>query len=247
MAVPFALDAFFGLRKAYENLQETQSEYVQVSEPVENSNIVPESITSFVEKFEQVFCYQNWKNNVFNKKEALNAQMIGGLLIIALIYTSIVCAVESSIAPVLSVFVALYAAMSIYNYFGLEENSFVNFSTSYFAVSKLALLALAYGSDSLLSSGRIDLSYLVMTAVLCFDAFYGLSFYLSQPQFMTEKKTFNSKSSFSATFSMDNWKSNLFRSQNVSLKIGAIIALTLQFTVAMSVVISLTSIVRFFL
>ena len=133
--------------------------------------------------------------------------------------------------------------MSLYNYFNIEENSLVNVSTSYFAVAKLALFALGYTSDSILSNGSVEISLVAMTAVLCFDTFYGLSVYLGQPQYATEKKTFNSKSTFSATFCMDNWKSNLFRSQNISLKIGALIALTLQFTVAMSAVVSLTSIV----
>jgi len=84
-----------------------------------------------------------------------------------------------------------------------------------------------------------------MTALVCFDAFYGLSVYLNQAQYITEKKTFNKKSSLSATFCMDNWKSNLFRSHDMGLKIAALVAFTLQMTASISAVASVTSILSF--
>ena len=169
--------------------------------------------------------------------------MLSGLLTFALIYTSIICAIESSISPVLALFVTFYSLMSLFNYFGIKESSIVDASASYFAVCKLSLLALGYTADSLIISGTVDLSFLVMTLVLCFDAFYGLSVYLSQAQYVSEKKTFNKKSSLSATLCMDNWKSNLFRSQDVSLKIAALVVFTLQLTASISALVSVTSIV----
>lgn len=169
--------------------------------------------------------------------------MMAGLVTFAIIYTSIMCSIESSMAPVFSLFVTFYALASLYNYFGIKDFSFVDASASYFAASKLSLIALGYTADSLISNGSIDFSFLLMTAFLCLDASYGLSVYLSQAQFNTEKKTFNNKSSISATFCMDNWKSNLFRAHNSALKIAAIVVITLQFTASISAVISVTSIV----
>jgi len=114
-------------------------------------------------------------------KDALSTQMMSGLLILTLIYTSIICAVESSLAPVLACFVTFYALMSIVNYFGVNESAFVDASASYFAASKLALISLGYTADSLIINGAVDISFIVMTVILCIDAFYGLGIYLSQP------------------------------------------------------------------
>src|SRR5687768_6089084 len=118
-------------------------------------------------EFYQVFCQQNWKKNACNLNNALSTQMLSGLLTFALIYTSILCAVESSISPVLALFVTFYSLMSLFNYFGIQENAFVDASASYFAVSKLSLLALGYAADSLIVKGTIDLSFLAMTTILC--------------------------------------------------------------------------------
>jgi hypothetical protein len=246
MLIPFAMDAIVGLALVYQESKKVESEYVQVSEGAEETKLIPESIQAHVDRymkseFDQQFCRQNWKKNAFNSKD-LNTQMIAGLMNLGMVYASIMCAIESSMAPILSLFVTFYGLCSIYNYFEFEENTIVNVSASYFAVSKLTLLALAASADRLISTGSIDISFVVMSALLCFDAFYGLSVYLNQAQYTSEKKTFNSKSSFSATFFMDNWKTNLFRAQNISLKVAALFVLTLQITVAVSAVISATSI-----
>jgi hypothetical protein len=159
---------------------------------------------------------------------------VSGLLIFALVYTSIICAIESSVSPVLALFVTFYALMSLSNYFGICEHVVIDTSASFFAVLKLSLLALGYSADSLVMRGSVDLSFIIMTVLLCFDAFYGLSVYLSAPQFMTEKKTFNKKSSVSATICMDNWKSNLFRSNEVTLKSAALFVFALQLIASVS-------------
>jgi len=106
-------------------------------------------------------------------------------------YTSIICAIESSISPVLALFVTFYALMSLFNYFEIRDYAFVDASSSYFAVLKLSMLGLGYMADSIIMRGSVDISFAIMSGLLVIDAFYGLSVYLSQAQYVTEKKTFN--------------------------------------------------------
>lgn len=253
MLIPFATDALVGMISVYHTAKKSSSDYVcaELVGEVKERKLFPEAIQPYVDRlmeteFYQQFCAQNWKKNAFNNPD-LSVQMLSGLLTFALIYTSIISAVESTIAPVLSVFITFYAMMSLYNYFGIKEDAFVDACASYFAASKLALFALGYAADSFIVNGTIDISYVIMTVVLCFDVFYGLSVYLSQAQYISEKKTFNKKSSFIATLCMDNWKSNLFRANSVALKIVALVVLTLQMTASVSAVLSVTSLVLSFL
>jgi uncharacterized membrane protein SpoIIM required for sporulation len=97
----------------------------------------------------------------------------------------------------------------------------------------------------LISTGRLDLSFLFMTILLSADTLYGLSVYLSQEKYTSESKSLSSKTTFSAIICMDNWKNNLFRTPLVALKTAAIAVLTLQFVVSLSVVIGATSLVRY--
>lgn len=249
MMIPFAFDALIGLVFVYGNAKKSSSDYVcaEFVGETQERKVFPEAIQVQVDRlmeteFYQQFCSQNWKKNAFNMTNALATQMMSGLLTFALIYTSIISAVESPIAPVLSLFVTFYALMSLYNYFGLNDHAFIDASASYFAAAKLGLITLGYTADSLIMTGAVDFSFLLMTVILCFDAFQGVAVYLSQAQYISEKKIFNKKSSLSATFCMDNWKSNLFRAHEVALKTAAIVALTLQVTAAVSAVVSITSI-----
>ena len=147
--------------------------------------------------------------------------MTSGILIFAQLYISIMCAVESDMAPIFSIFVSLYTLTSLYSYFGISTH-FDAFQ-SYFASTKLTLVAFGYAADFMIRSGsfNVGLSFFLMTLLLSFDTLYGLSIYLSQERFTQSNKQFSNR-----IFS-DNWKSNLFCSSLVTLKTAAIAVLAL--------------------
>ena len=109
--------------------------------------------------------------------------MTGGILIFSQLYLSIMCAVESDMAPIFSMFVSFYTLASLYSYFGVS-NHFDAFQ-SYFASTKLTLVAFGYAAEYMIRTGsfNVGISFFLMTLLLSFDTLYGLSIYLSQDRF----------------------------------------------------------------
>jgi hypothetical protein len=72
------------------------------------------------------FCNKTFKTNAFNIKEkSIETQVFGGFLIIAELYFELMSMVHSSIAPVFSFVIALYALISMYSYFGLKDHKII--------------------------------------------------------------------------------------------------------------------------
>ena len=112
-------------------------------------------------------------------------------MIFAELYLSIMSAVHSELAPVFSIFVALYAAFSLYSFFGLENQKLVLMSQSYFVTLKLAAVSLGYLFESIRTGGfSFEISFILMTAVLTFDALLGYSLIVSREDFSSEPKNY---------------------------------------------------------
>jgi hypothetical protein len=98
------------------------------------------------------------------------------------LYLSILSASQASIAPVMSFFVILYSLFSLYAYMGLPHPRFIQVSQSYFAATKLSAFCLGYLFDAF-CYGTFnqwgDLSFLLMTILITFDALVGFNHLLS--------------------------------------------------------------------
>jgi hypothetical protein len=108
-------------------------------------------------------------------------------------------------------------------------------SQSYFATLKLAAVSLGYLFESFRNGGfNCEISFLLMTLVLTFDAFLGYSLIASRQEFSKETKNYQIMGQKALAFASDNWKSNLFRTNNVSEKISAFVILSFEVVFALS-------------
>lgn len=73
-----------------------------------------------------------------------------------------------------------------------------------------------------------------MTLVLTIDAFLGYSMIASRIEFSKETKNFQIMGQKTLAFASDNWKSNLFRTNNVSEKVSAFVILSFEVVFALS-------------
>jgi hypothetical protein len=135
VALPFIADAFVGLAVTVHNVrtpilsQLKEELLVNGCSPVtlKEESILPEEVQSLLNvagktEFVEVFCHESWKKDAFNKENAFELQISSGILIFCQIYISIMCAVESGMAPVFSIFVTLYALSSLYAYFRISDH-----------------------------------------------------------------------------------------------------------------------------
>lgn len=77
-------------------------------------------------EFMPELCNESFKNKAFKLEgQHIALQLTSVFVIFAEIYLSVLSAARSEIAPVFSVFVAMYAFFSLYSFFGLENSKFV--------------------------------------------------------------------------------------------------------------------------
>ncbi len=133
------------------------------------------------------FCTKSWKMNAFNLKGAQHVtfQMLSGALIFFQLYLSIMSAVESRIANVFSIFVALYSLVTLFCYFGIKESRAIEAFQS--DAASLFLGAVAFGHLIVsVSNGngvtQFGYSFLILSQVLCADAFYGFMLQVAAPE-----------------------------------------------------------------
>lgn len=248
MAAPFLIDGAFSLYTVYtafvmdfsENLKEELLEGSAQEErkflPILFSRIEKYVYNKTDSEFMPELCNDSFKNNVFKYEgKQFTVQITSGILIFAELYLSIMAAVHSELAPVFSVFVTIYALFSLYSFFGLENSKAVLMSQSYFVTLKLAAVSLGYLFESFRNGGfNYEISFLLMTAVLTFDAFLGFSMLASRQEFSKDTKNFQIMGQKTLAFASDNWKSNLFRANNISDKVAAFVVLSFEVIFALS-------------
>jgi len=108
---------------------------------------------AFDERFMPFFCNQSLKQNLFNKssKKYGDQQIIALIVIMMEIYLSILSAVSTTVAPVMSCFAVVYSLVSLYSYLGLPSNKPLDIMKSYFASFKVSAFLLGYHFDACLS------------------------------------------------------------------------------------------------
>lgn len=206
MTLPFLVDALFSLFAIYtafvmdfsKNLKEELIEGASANN-VERKflPILFERLERYVyaktdKEFMPELCNESFKNKAFKLEgQHIALQLTSILVIFAELYLSIMSAVHSELAPVFSIFVALYAAFSLYSFFGLENQKLVLMSQSYFVTLKLAAVSLGYLFESIRTGGfSFEISFILMTAVLTFDALLGYSLIVSREDFSSEPKNY---------------------------------------------------------
>lgn len=143
-------------------------------------------------EFMPELCNESFKNKAFKLEgQHIALQLTSVFVIFAEIYLSVLSAARSEIAPVFSVFVAMYAFFSLYSFFGIENSKFVLMSQSYAVALKLAAVSLGYLFETFRNDGfKLEISFILMTAVLVFDALLGYSLIVSREDFSTEPKNY---------------------------------------------------------
>jgi hypothetical protein len=222
MALPFLVDGVFSLFTAYtafimdfsKNLKEELIEG-STAQNVERKYlpILFERVERYVysktdREFMPELCNESFKNKAFRLEgQHIALQITSIIVIFAELYLSIMSAVHSELAPVLSVFVAMYALFSLYSFFGLKNEKFVLMSQSYAVTLKLAAVSLGYLFESFRNGGfSFEISFILMTTVLVFDALLGFALVASRDDFSNEPKNYQVMGTQKLAFVSDNWK-----------------------------------------
>lgn len=132
MALPFLVDGLFSLSAVYtafvmdfsKNLKQELLEETTYEEkkflPILFDRVEKYVYTKTDKEFMPEFCNESFKNNALRfEGKHFALQMTSGLVIFAELYLSIMSAVHSDLAPVFSIFVALYALFSLYSFTGI--------------------------------------------------------------------------------------------------------------------------------
>lgn len=248
MAAPFLVDAVFSFLAIYtafvmdfsENLKEELLEGSAVEErkflPILFARIEKYVYNKTDNEFMPEFCNDSFKNNVFKYEgKQFTVQITSGILIFAELYLSIMSAVHSEIASVFSIFVAIYALCALYSFFGIQNSKLVLMNQSYLTTLQFAAISLGYLFESVrVGAFHYEISFLLMTAVLTFDAFLGFAMLISRQEFSKETKNFQIMGTSTMSLYTDNWKVNQFRNKNISEKTQAFIVLSFEIVFALS-------------
>lgn len=221
MTIPFIMDGLFSLVAAYtafvmdfsENLKE---ELLEGSANTEEKKFLPILLTRLEKylytktdtEFMPELCNESFKNKAFKLEgQHIALQLTSILVIFAEIYLSIMSAVHSSLAPVFSIFVTIYAFFSLYSFFGIKNSKAVLMTQSYLASLKLAAIALGYLFESVRNGGfNYEISFILMTTVLVFDAILGYSLIVSREDFSKINKNYQVTGNSQMSLITDNWK-----------------------------------------
>jgi hypothetical protein len=248
MALPFLVDGLFSLSAIYtafvmdfsENLKEELIEG-NTTEERKFLPILLERIERYLynktdKEFMPEFCNESFKNKVFVLEGSHIALQVTSILVVfAELYLSIMSSIHSEVAPVFSVFVAIYAAFSLYSFFGLPNNKMVLMTQSYLAGLKLAAIALGYLFESVRVNGlNFEISFTLMTVVLTFDAILGYSLLASRQDFQNNEKNYQAMFTRNMSMIADNWKNQQFRNSNNSEKIAAFTIVSFEMIFALS-------------
>jgi hypothetical protein len=182
------------------------------------------------------FINESFKNNAFFLNgNQLFIQIAGGIVMFAELYFAILSAVHQDVAPIFSVFVALYALMSITCYFSVNIFRLVTIAQSYLATTVLASVSLGYLFQSMaVGNFNTSISFLILTILLAVDSFLGYALLSVRIEFTGEKKIYKHLDSAFMTFFFDNWKSNQYKSDNAILKNLAFILTSIEMSFAVS-------------
>ena len=211
------------------------------SEIQEEGKLLPKVLASYEQQvydmtdpvFVPEFCNDSFKSNAFNLNGNTHfaIQLLSVFISFAEFYFAVMGSVKSEIAPVLCGFIGLYSLASIYAFFGLMNVRIVNMCQSYFAATKLSALALGYIFDSLANGQQFSATFFIMTLLISFDAFLGFALISDRLEFTQYQK----ETKIGAlSFFFDNWKSQLFKSNQTFNKNTAFILTTLQGVFAFS-------------
>lgn len=136
MTLPFLVDGLFSLFAIYtafvmdfsQNLKEeliegASANYIERKFlPILFDRLERYVYTKTDKEFMPELCNESFKNKAFKLEgQHIALQFTSILVIFAELYLSIMSAVHSNLAPVFSVFVTMYAAFSLYSFFGLEN------------------------------------------------------------------------------------------------------------------------------
>jgi len=122
------------------------------------------------------------------------------------------CVATTKIAPIMSTCALFYALASLYAYFGLKSNKFIDVSQSYFTSFKLSAILLGHFFDtSLPISYYFEFNFGMLTLLITVDAYYGFNQLIRETRLKNESLIVEERGIF-----LDNWKINLFYKERES-------------------------------
>ena len=120
-----------------------------------------------------------------------------------------------------------YALSSLYSFFGLQTNKFIDISQSYFASFKLSAILLGcFFETSLPISYYFEFNFTVMTLLITIDSYYGFNELIRETRLKSDSLIEEEKRIF-----VDNWKTNLFYKERQSselLRTFGLLLITLE-------------------
>jgi hypothetical protein len=127
----------------------------------------------------------------------------------------------------------MHVLCSLVSYLGFVNTDAIEIASSYLASTLLSAIAFSYLLFSV-SNGytipQFGYSFLIMTQILLFDAFYGLLTLLSQNEYTTQSKEIEESQGVVYSFFCNNWKNGMFRDKSILKKSIAIGSLFLELT-----------------
>lgn len=185
-------------------------------------------------------CNESFKNRAFEGRQ-FHLQLTSIVMIFAQIYFSIMSSVHSTIAPVFSIFVAVYSLTSLYCFFGLKNTRAVVMSQSTLVSLKLSAVALGYLFESFRNGGfNYEISFMIMTALLLTDALLGYSLLITREEFSSEVKNFQVMGTTTLAFFFDNWKTHQFKTIHKQEKIQAFALIGFEMIFSLSALFTLS-------
>jgi hypothetical protein len=184
------------------------------------------------------FCNDSLKQGVFSlcPNKHFTRQILTVTFILFELYTAVMSAISTSIAPVMSILVCLYSFLSLLCFLDIPCSKLVKMSQSYFAAFKLSAFCLGYLFDGFATNQGFDFSYTLLTLVITADAY--LSYYC-----LLDKHDLSSSPGVGdGSFLRSNWKHGLFYSQEgtaTAKTLGAFL-LTLQGLFSFSAIFNFT-------
>ncbi len=100
---------------------------------------------AFDVRFMPAFCNESSKYGVFslNPNNYAGKQILTLSLILVELFSAVMSASTTSIAPIMSIIISVYAALSLYCFFDMPSCKLVKMMQSYFVAFKLSALCLS--------------------------------------------------------------------------------------------------------
>jgi hypothetical protein len=125
------------------------------------------------ERFMPEFCNESLKLGVFSLPASKHStrQILTVTFILIELFSAIMSAATTHIAPIMSILVCIYSVLSLYCFFDLPSSKLMKMSQSYFAGFKLSAFCLGYLFDAAATNQGFEMYFTMMTLLITADAY----------------------------------------------------------------------------